>query len=78
MGSMNGGHQAREAAVRDRDEGPVAVRYRGALGELEGPDRRVGTHLRNIDDALERPHRAHPRPHARNLETDRLRAMARA
>jgi hypothetical protein len=43
------GDQGRQAAVRDCHEGPIAVRYRRGLGELEEPGGRVGTDLRSVE-----------------------------
>lgn len=54
-----------KAALCHSDEGPLALRPRRIMGELEGPDdRRVGPHLLRNHDRLQRACRRDPRPHA--------------
>src|SRR5215207_9529973 len=54
-----------EAALRHSHAGPVAVRSRGPLGELEEPcHRRVGPNLLRHHNRGKRARRAYSRPHA--------------
>jgi hypothetical protein len=46
---MEGYQGQGETALRHRDEGRLAFRRGGALGELEKPRRRLGAHLRDRD-----------------------------
>jgi Family of unknown function (DUF5681) len=48
------GDKGTEAALRDRDERPLAIRHRWHLGKLEEPRRRMGAHFRDTDDAGQR------------------------
>src|SRR5215204_2411030 len=67
-----------EAALRHWDAGPVAVRSRWAVGELEEPCHRgVGPNLLRHHNRGKRARRAHSRPHAGDPQAGRLWPVAR-
>ena len=67
-----------EATLRRRDEGPLALHHRRALGELASPaKRRMDSHGGDHHRAVERVGRANPRSHAVDPAEGRLRTLAK-